>query len=127
MGGTLRTPLVATDQPSHNFSPSRFFHRKDSQRRQTRRSSRRAADEVRAGDQSKDSQADRSYDSTECVGEGGQSHKINFGFSIADFRFGLGSRTMRKTLWTESPSGSNLKSKIQNLKWGGIVAVGVAF
>jgi hypothetical protein len=34
---------------------------------------------------------------------------------------------MRKTLWTESPSGSNPKSKIQNLKWGGIVAIAVTF
>jgi putative ABC transport system substrate-binding protein len=34
---------------------------------------------------------------------------------------------MRKTLWTESLSGSNPKSKIQNLKWGGIVAIGVTF
>jgi putative ABC transport system substrate-binding protein len=34
---------------------------------------------------------------------------------------------MRKTLWTESASGSNLKSKIQNRKWVGIVAVGATF
>jgi hypothetical protein len=57
---------------------------------------------------------------------------MNFGFAILDF--GLGSRTMRKTIWTESPSGSNPKSKIQNLqpeadpplveKWRGLVAEG---
>jgi len=34
---------------------------------------------------------------------------------------------MRKTLWTESPSGNNPKSKIQNLKWAGIVAIALTF
>ena len=38
---------------------------------QARRSSRRAADEVRAGDQSQDREADRPDDSAECAGESG--------------------------------------------------------
>jgi putative ABC transport system substrate-binding protein len=49
---------------------------------------------------------------------------MNFGFSILDF--GLG-RTIRKAFfWIEARSENNLKSKIQNRKWAGIVALDLA-
>jgi putative ABC transport system substrate-binding protein len=51
----------------------------------------------------------------------------NFGFSIADF--GFEEKTMSKAFWVrfwDSPS-DNRKSKIQNLKLGRIVAIGVTF
>jgi putative ABC transport system substrate-binding protein len=47
---------------------------------------------------------------------------MNFGFSILDFD--LGRRNMNKELVL---SPNNRESKIQNLKWGGIVAIGVTF
>ena len=47
---------------------------------------------------------------------------MNFGF----VDFGLGG-TIGKAFRIESRSENNLKSKIQNLKWGGIVALGLAF
>jgi putative ABC transport system substrate-binding protein len=41
--------------------------------------------------------------------------------------FGLRRELMNKTLWIGSLSGPNLKSKIQNLKWCGIVAIVLTF
>jgi len=50
---------------------------------------------------------------------------MNFGFAILDF--GLG-RTIRKAFFRiESRSENNLKSKIQNLRRDGIIALGLAF
>jgi putative ABC transport system substrate-binding protein len=49
---------------------------------------------------------------------------MNFGFTILDF--GLGKRAVRKILRIEFFSVNNPKSKIQNLKWGGIVAIALA-
>ena len=54
----------------------RTLRGQDSQRHQARGSTRRAADEVRAGDQSQDRQADRPDDSAERVGAGGQSNTV---------------------------------------------------
>jgi putative ABC transport system substrate-binding protein len=47
----------------------------------------------------------------------------NFRFSIADFR--LGTKQMHETIWIRVPyfRSDNLKSKIQNLKWVGVVAL----
>ena len=54
--------------------PARSYLRgQNSQRRQARRSASRAANEVRAGDQSENYQADRTDDSAECAGQSGQS------------------------------------------------------
>jgi putative ABC transport system substrate-binding protein len=51
---------------------------------------------------------------------------MNFGFSILDF--GLGRRGMSKILLRRTPSfrSDNRKSKIQNRKWVGIIAIVVA-
>jgi hypothetical protein len=49
----------------------------------------RVANEVRAGDQSQDGQADRPYHIAECAGESGQSDQISL-----DFR--LGQRDIRQ-------------------------------
>ena len=54
----------------------RHLRGQDSERRQARRSSRGAADEVRVGDQSQSSQADRPDDSAECAGESGQGDQM---------------------------------------------------
>ena len=51
--------------------PRRYLCGQDSERRQARRPSRRAADEVRVHRQSESGEADRSDDSTECAGAGG--------------------------------------------------------
>jgi putative ABC transport system substrate-binding protein len=53
------------------------------------------------------------------------SIRTSFGFAILDF--GLRRRRMEKTIWICSLSGPNRKSKIENRKWGGVVAIAVAF
>jgi len=50
---------------------------------------------------------------------------VNFGFSILDF--GLGRTIWKAFFRIESRSENNLKSKIQNPKWSGIVAIGFTF
>ncbi len=56
----------------YRLGPARRYLRgQDSERRQARRSSRRAADEVRVHHQSESRQADRPDDSAECAGAGG--------------------------------------------------------
>ena len=50
---------------------------------------------------------------------------MNFGFAILDF--GLESRRTIRKMFCESFSVKNLKSEIQNLKWGGVIAAVVAF
>jgi len=50
---------------------------------------------------------------------------VNFGFSILDF--GLGKTIWKAFFRIESRSENNLKSKIQNPKWSGIVAIGFTF
>ena len=51
--------------------PRRYVCGQDSERRQARRSARRAADKVRADHQSESREADRPDDSAECAGAGG--------------------------------------------------------
>jgi hypothetical protein len=46
---------------------------------------------------------------------------VNFGFAILDF--GLRRKAVRKIIQSESLSVNNLKSKIQNLKWVGILTI----
>ena len=51
-------------------------------------------------------------------------------FSIADFRFSIkGLKHMSNIFQILSPRfpSGNLKSEIQNLKWGGIVAIALTF
>ncbi len=56
----------------HRLVPARRHLRgQNPKRRQARRSADRAADEVRAGDQSENSEADRPDDSAERAGESG--------------------------------------------------------
>ena len=66
-GGLCPTRPTITD-----IVPARRYLRgQNSERRQARRSSGRAADEVRVGDQSESGEADRSDDSAERAGAGG--------------------------------------------------------
>jgi putative ABC transport system substrate-binding protein len=46
---------------------------------------------------------------------------MNFRFATWDF--GLRRKAVRETIWSESLSVNNLKSKIQKLKWLGVVAI----
>jgi putative tryptophan/tyrosine transport system substrate-binding protein len=50
---------------------------------------------------------------------------MNFGFSILDFR--LRRKAVRKIIRSESLSVNKLKSKIQNLKWTGILVIAFTF
>ena len=61
------------------FRRARRVCRQDSQRNQTCRHSRRAADEVRVGHQSKSRQANRSDYSAECAGAGGSGDQMRVG------------------------------------------------
>ena len=54
----------------------RHLRGQDSERSKARRSAREAADEVRAGDQSEDREADRTDDSAERAGAGGQGDQV---------------------------------------------------
>ena len=61
----------------------------DSERRQARRSSSGAAEEVRVHHQSESRQADRPDDSAERAGAGGQGHQVILDFRLPIFDFGL--------------------------------------
>ena len=55
----------------------RYLRRQDSQRRQTGRTAYRAADQVRAGDQSENGQTDRRDYSSKCFGQSRSSYPMN--------------------------------------------------
>ena len=113
------------------------------ERRQARRSSRRAAEEVRVHHQSESSKADRPDDSAECAGAGGQSHTVRREgkakdseifdcrwFDIAHHRIWIRETYMKRLRWIRffGSRSDNLKSKacpgprsgIENLKLAGL-------
>jgi ABC-type uncharacterized transport system substrate-binding protein len=65
--------------------PRRYICGQDLEGRKAGRSSRRAAHEVRAGDQFENGEADRFDDPAKRAGESGQSHKMTFSI-LVDFR-----------------------------------------
>src|SRR3989442_1286974 len=91
-----RLPHVICAEPDGHGPTCCHIYGQDPKRRQAWGTACRATDQVRDGDQFKDRQADRSHDSAERAGAGGQSDQMKQ-FWILDFRFWI-ERFMRETV-----------------------------
>ena len=83
--------LCITARTIPTVPPRRNLRGQDLERRQARRFSRGATEEVRIRHQSEGRQADWTDDSAERAGEGGQSHQMKhfFFLSVIHFRFSI--------------------------------------